>query len=606
MKENDVKQTKKKKKRSILWLLPILFAVILLTVAGILIYTLIPSKTRVTREAYFGVSENTTAVVYNQDILSNITPVSVDGHWYLSFSDLYYTFCRYFYYDGNYLLYTDPLQTFRAAPGENSYTGDDGRVYSLDYAPCMFKDGGMLISLEYTQLMNYTYFSEEEQNYLWIQDDFGTRNRAKVLKEEAVRTQGRIKAEIVCDMKEGDEVSVLSADAGWSFVQTDTGLTGYMRTNCLDTPQEKKTQTPDGRPLPVYANISMDEPVVMGWHYLWKQSGYNELSDILKKAKGMNVICPKWLTIKNNTGEIWNFCDKKYVDEAHKAGVQVWVMLDDVDTNDYDDSKTVKLDETVLFGTTGYRKNLISKAVSAVKEVGADGINLDVERVKSDDGPGFLQFIRELSAACRTEGLVLSVDNYSPMEHTRFYDRRQQGIIVDYVVVMAYDEHYAGDDDAGSTSSVGWVEQSTERTIEWNGVPQVPHEKVIVGLPLYTRLWCETKAVAGAEKAVDNSSGALDSKYPVYTLTSKGLNMEGQQAKIEEEDLKLTWLDKEKQYYTEYQEGDSWYRMWVEDTRSMACKLDKALSYKPGGIAFFSVGHEDKAIWSVVRSAISQ
>lgn len=126
-----------------------------------------------------------------------------------------------------------------------------------------------------------------------------------------------------------------------------------------------------------------------------------------------------------------NLGEKKYVTKAHKAGLQVWVMLDDIN---------ISTDGLQVFGTTSHRKTLITAVIDAVKELGADGINLDVETIKSDVGPSYIQFIRELSAACRKEKLVLSVDNYSPMPHTAFYDRTQQGQVVDYVVVMAYDE----------------------------------------------------------------------------------------------------------------------------------------------------------------------
>ena len=333
----------------------------------------------------------------------------------------------------------------------------------------------------------------------------------------------------------GDVVTVLEQGASWSQVQTQTGLIGYVQNKMLGEITEEAKAVPDGRPLPKYTNIAMDEMVVMGWHQVFSESGYSQLDDIISTAKGMNVICPTWFTIKDNDGNIQNLGEKKYVTKAHKAGLQVWVMLDDIN---------ISTDGLQVFGTTSHRKTLITAVIDAVKELGADGINLDVETIKSDVGPSYIQFIRELSAACRKEKLVLSVDNYSPMPHTAFYDRTQQGQVVDYVVVMAYDEHYVKGPEAGSTSSLAFVKQSAERTIA-----EVPKEKVIVGLPFYSRLWCETPADSESDKTdnsqvfVDNSDGTYDSKNNKYLLSSKGVSMEGENNIIREHDLSLTWLD---------------------------------------------------------------
>ena len=105
---------------------------------------------------------------------------------------------------------------------------------------------------------------------------------------------------------------------------------------------------------------------------------------------------------------------------------------------------------------------MIQQLIQSATTVGLDGINVDFETLSEDAGPHFLEFLRELSIECHKNNLVLSVDNYSPMPHTAFYDRTQQGQVVDYVVVMAYDEHYVKGPEAGSTSSLAFVKQTAE------------------------------------------------------------------------------------------------------------------------------------------------
>ena len=579
------KKKKKKGKAGFLFILLILLAVIC---AGV--YLLIPSKNRVSHNQYFGLEDdNQYGLIVNSEIvdITNGAPFEENGVWYLPFSTLYYEISDAFYYDGLALLYTDPLQTYSAAPGESFYTDSDGIKYTLTYQPCYFKDGSLCIALDYLKLMDYSYYTvDDTMKSIWVFNDWSEQSRASLLKDTKARTQAGIKNDIVASLATGDVVTVLEQGASWSQVQTQTGLIGYVQNKMLGEITEEVKAVPDGRPLPKYTNIAMDEMVVMGWHQVFSESGYSQLDDIISTAKGMNVICPTWFTIKDNDGNIQNLGEKKYVTKAHKAGLQVWVMLDDIN---------ISTDGLQVFGTTSHRKTLITAVIDAVKELGADGINLDV-------GPSYIQFIRELSAACRKEKLVLSVDNYSPMPHTAFYDRTQQGQVVDYVVVMAYDEHYVKGPEAGSTSSLAFVKQSAERTIA-----EVPKEKVIVGLPFYSRLWCETPADSESDKTdnsqvfVDNSDGTYDSKNNKYLLSSKGVSMEGENNIIREHDLSLTWLDDVGQFYTEYEENGSWYRLWVEDENSMDLKMQAACSYEPGGVAFFKLNMENKETWSIIR-----
>ena len=536
------KKKKKKGKAGFLFILLILLAVIC---AGV--YLLIPSKNRVSHNQYFGLEDdNQYGLIVNSEIvdITNGAPFEENGVWYLPFSTLYYEISDAFYYDGLALLYTDPLQTYSAAPGESFYTDSDGIKYTLTYQPCYFKDGSLCIALDYLKLMDYSYYTvDDTMKSIWVFNDWSEQPRASLLKDTKARTQAGIKNDIVASLATDDVVTVLEQGASWSRVQTQTGLVGYVQNKMLGEITEEAKAVPDGRPLPKYTNIAMDEMVVMGWHQVFSESGYSQLDDINISTDGLQV-----------------------------------------------------------FGTTSHRKTLITAVIDAVKELGADGINLDVETIKSDVGPSYIQFIRELSAACRKEKLVLSVDNYSPMPHTAFYDRTQQGQVVDYVVVMAYDEHYVKGPEAGSTSSLAFVKQSAERTIA-----EVPKEKVIVGLPFYSRLWCETPADSESDKTdnsqvfVDNSDGTYDSKNNKYLLSSKGVSMEGENNIIREHDLSLTWLDDVGQFYTEYEENGSWYRLWVEDENSMDLKMQAACSYEPGGVAFFKLNMENKETWSIIR-----
>ena len=579
------KKKKKKGKAGFLFILLILLAVIC---AGV--YLLIPSKNRVSHNQYFGLEDDSQyGLIVNSEIvdITNGAPFEENGVWYLPFSTLYYEISDAFYYDGLALLYTDPLQTYSATPGESFYTDSDGIKYTLTYQPCYFKDGSLCIALDYLKLMDYSYYTvDDTMKSIWVFNDWSEQPRASLLKDTKARTQAGIKNDIVASLATGDVVTVLEQGASWSQVQTQTGLIGYVQNKMLGEITEEAKAVPDGRPLPKYTNIAMDEMVVMGWHQVFSESGYSQLDDIISTAKGMNVICPTWFTIKDNDGNIQNLGEKKYVTKAHKAGLQVWVMLDDIN---------ISTDGLQVFGTTSHRKTLITAVIDAVKELGADGINLDVETIKSDVGPSYIQFIRELSAACRKEKLVLSVDNYSPMPHTAFYDRTQQGQVVDYVVVMAYDEHYNGSEE-GSVASIGFVEQGIKDTLE-----EVPAEQVILGVPFYTRVWELTPVAEGTDAEISEEDALRG-----YSISSEAVSMSEVDSRVAANGVNLEWLEDCGQYYAEYQYDGKTYKIWVEDQKSIGEKLNVMKENHLAGASFWKLGYEKNTIWDTIAEAMQQ
>ena len=204
---------------------------------------------------------------------------------------------------------------------------------------------------------------------------------------------------------------------------------------------------------------------------------------------------------------------------------------------------------------------------------GIDGINVDFEQLSMDCGEHFVEFIRELSAACRKNGKVLSVDNYVPRDFNDYYDRKEQGIVADYVIVMGYDEHYAGSKEAGSVASIDYVEDGIAQTVK-----EVPAEKVINAIPFYTRIW---------ETTGDGiSSQAVDMVTAEQFISNHGITAE--------------WDETTCQNYGEYTSGDSRYQVWLEDADSIKVKLNVMENYGIGGVAEWRLGFEKPEIWGVI------
>ena len=255
------------------------------------------------------------------------------------------------------------------------------------------------------------------------------------------------------------------------------------------------------------------------------------------------------------------------MEKAHSLGMQVWAVLDNF-------NRGSNVQSEILFASTEARKKLIADLISEVQRYGIDGINLDIEGIKPEAGPHYVQFIRELSVDCRKQGIVLSVDTYVPSAYTAFYNRAEQGRVADYVIIMGYDEHYAGGE-AGSVASLGYERKGIEDTLE-----AVPAEKVISAIPFYTRIW----------KTADDGS-----------VTSDAMGIAQAKKWVEENQVELYWQEELGQYYGEIRKDGQDYAVWMEEERSIGLKMDLIRDNGLAGVACWKLGFEPATLWDVVK-----
>lgn len=208
--------------------------------------------------------------------------------------------------------------------------------------------------------------------------------------------------------------------------------------------------------------------------------------------------------------------------------------------------------------------------------MGIDGINIDFEQVPESAGNDYVQFLRELSISCRKNQIVLSVDNYVPTGYTAHYDRKEQGTVVDYVVIMGYDEHYAGSAEAGSVASIGYVQQGIENTVS-----AVPQEKVINAVPFYTRLW----------------------KWG-ESLTSEALSMSAAANYRHNMAWQLRGMKRPVRIYATFEADGVTYQIWLENAKSLEAKLRVMSAYQLGGIAEWKLGLETPDVWTLIENYV--
>jgi spore germination protein YaaH len=559
--------------------IPVLIAIVLIIVvaaAGFgsrLLDKYSYSKERADLTEYFGVTGDDDVPIILQDEQIEEHARLWDGECYFDLDTVHKYFNDRFYHDTKegLLLYTLPDRIVKTEIGSSEVTSGD-ETTTRDYMITRYDGETLYIAADFVkEYANFSYELFAEPNHMQVYTEWDERQTAEILKDTQVRYQGGIKSDILTDVSKGDTVVILEEMENWTKVKTKDAFIGYVENKKLG---EQTAETPE--PVtdyeePVYQSNTRDYKINLAWHAVAGTAGNDTLTTVMQNTKSINVISPTWFALSDNEGNFTSFATKDYVTQAHDMGLEVWALIDNFTNADVDTYE-------VLAGT-GNRTKLIEGLIDTALEYDLDGINIDFENISLDAGEPFIEFIRELSIPCRENGIVLSVDNYVPMGYTDHYDREEQGIVADYVIIMGYDEHYKGSTEAGSVASIDFVERGIADT-----VAQVPAEKVINAIPFYTRIW-ETTGT---------------------TLDSQAVGMELAQQYIEDHAITTRWDEETCQNYGEYQSGDTYCQVWLEDAESIQVKLNIMENYGIAGVAEWKLGFETSDVWDVIEAYVNR
>ena len=521
-----------------------------------------PSDELSDKAKVFGIKGSQVALLLDNE-LQEEKGIYEDGQVYLPVGWVNEYLNQRFYWDEGekLLVYALPESIVYA---DEDAQGEKGPLFKVT-------DDGMYLSLGL--VVNYTdirtrSFATSQIKRVFIDTLWEPYDTAEVKKAGHVREKGGVKSPILTELEQGELVDVLETMEKWSRVRTEDGYIGYIENRRLDG---REQVTPESSfEAPVYTSITMDEKVRLGFHQVTRQEANNTLESYVSVTKDMNVIVPTWFNVISDDGTYNSLASKEYVDKAHEMGLQVWAMVENVSTQE----SVKNLNTKTLMSSTSTRRKLIENLMKEADTYGFDGFNLDFESLKAEAGPHYVQFIRELSVSCRQKGLVLSVDNYVPSPYSAFYNRREQGIVADYVIVMGYDEHYAGGD-AGSVASISYVKDGIENTLK-----EVPKEKVINAVPFYTRVWTVNEG-----KTTSKAYGIADARQWVA-----------------DNHVDLTWDQELGQFYGSTVNGNGEQYIWMEDEKSMALKIGLVKDFDLAGVACWKLGFESFDIWDIVST----
>lgn len=562
-----MKEQQKKKAAPVLVVLILIVIVGAAGVVSFLINRYKPGTEYMAGNEYFNLTdENSVALIQNGELLEE-QAVLIGGEPYAAYTYVESQLNSCFYWDeetkGILLTTSGGVQTL--LPGDAAVAKTPGGQPAVQQE----SDGKVYISLdvvkEYTDL-DYAYYSDP--NRVVIRNEWDGVEQATVQSDTAqVRQKGGIKSLILADVQKGDTLLYLENLDNWCKVMTADGYTGYIQTEDISEPEdiEARTAKKDS-----YERITRDHKINLVWHQSTSTESNDAMAEMTAEMTGVNVISPTWFSVTDETGTISSLASADYVKLAHEAGREVWGLIDNFNE---------AFDETTDLAYASVRSRIIEQLLAEAASCGMDGINVDFENLKEAGIPHYLQFLRELTSAAHAQNLVVSVDTPVPQAYTMYYQRGEQARFVDYMIVMAYDEHFAGSEEAGSVSSLPFVQQAVEEMTR-----VMPADQVICGIPFYTRVWTE--------------------KFGQRAITSEVLGMDGAKNYAKENQMTETWDASLGQNVATVETSDARYTIWMEDEQSMEEKLKVIQSADLAGVAEWKLGFECADVWSLISEYI--
>lgn len=508
----------------------------------------------------------------------------IDGETYLSFSFLKENIDNYITYDEktSSVIVTSSQEVYQMPTDHLNYYLNN-EEFQLSFPAIKQTNGDLFVSTSWlTDIYPIEFEVASQTNATFIYQNNQSYQTGVVIVENdnvdqlRMRTKPTLTAPYVKELTLGEQVTIEEDNATWYKIRATNGISGYIENDAIKLSGINTVTTKTKPNDDDFHPSNLTWPIHATWDAIYQAEATPKT---VPELKGVQVLSPTWFHLNEENGELRNYGSKEYVKDAHEKGYVVWGLF----SNDFDKDLTKE-----ALSTYEKRQTMIRQLLYYSEIYNLDGINLDFENVYEEDGVLLTQFVRELTPLAHEAGLVISLDTTfisSSPTWSKFYDRKALAETVDYMMVMAYDEHWASSPVAGSVASLPWVEKNLQRYLE-----EVPHDKVLLGVPFYTRLWKEVQLEDGSTE-----------------VSSKSLSMDEAKTWINDNGLEPQLDPETKQYYVEYNnpEESVVYKMWLENEHSLKQRAELVHKYKLAGIASWSKYFADESAWVTLHDELN-
>ncbi|MBP3886726.1 MAG: SH3 domain-containing protein [Cellulosilyticum sp.] len=457
--------------------------------------------------------------------------------------------------------FTNTKEVVRLHEGENtiSFSGIEGTYSVKKLGDYLYIEEDLIKDLFGTEIK----LGEDER--LFVATNTGVnQNVAKVKKKTYLRTHPQKKSTVIEVISGGEQVNIYEEEGEYVRVRSENGIIGYLPSADL-----KNYEVVEAADLPQVENWAVNplgETVKLMWDDMTTRSEKDFNTNKYARMQNVNVLAPAWFEFASEDGTLSDIATTSYVQQAHNRGMQVWAIL----RHNFSEPQ---LTEEILSSTTK-RQYVIDQLIGYAKQYGFDGVNVDIENIQNETSDVWVEFMRELYPQLKAEGLIVSVDVYTPSSWSDHYEREKVGESSDYFIVMAYDQHWSGSENAGSVADITWTEEGIVATLE-----EVPSEKLVLGIPFYTRRW----------------------KEDAQGLSSKSYSMSSMKELIDSLNVVPIYDETSGQNYVEYIKEGATYKVWLEDALSVQKRIDLMEKYNLAGYGAWRLGYETSDIWDILN-----
>ena len=559
----DKKIKKNKKVLKNKKMIKIIFAIIVLIFVGIMANNYI----------IFDKNKSINLIINNNNVTSQLKNEVIieEDNIYISEADIKNFFDKYITEEGDKIITTYEKKIAEVSTTENiiNINGADKKTETK-----AIKKGEIMylpIS-EMTEVYNIEIGNKSKTKVVTLDSLDKEQEKAIIKSGTSVKSSTNFIAKTIDSIKKGESVVIISSDKKYSKIRTENGKIGYIKTKKLTNEYKVRENMEEEKQINGKVNITFD-------YYSEVTSAPNRDGT---KIEGVNVVSPSFFYIDKNATFKENIGDegKAYIDWAHNNGYKVWAMVSNAPAAKEDLEITSR-----IMNSYEKRKKLIGILVNRCVQYGLDGINIDFENMKAEDKDVYSRFIIELEPRLKEIGVVLSVDVTAPdggETWSMCFDRNVIGNVADYIVFMAYDEYGTSSTKSGTTAGYDWVKLNLTKFLQ---TEEIKPDKIVLGIPLYTRIWTE------------NKDGTL--------VKSSTVNMKDVDSVLPS-DVEKKWDDQLKQYYVEFEKDSTIKKMWIEDIKSLKEKVSLITDNKLGGVASWQKGMESDEVWSMLNEELSK
>jgi spore germination protein YaaH len=524
------------------------------------------------REDYDG---KTKVLINNNNVtlkMKNDVYIDENNNVFLSLADVRNYFDKYIEYDkeNGSIVTTSEINIAKMSTKDNKIT-INGQEEELNSSAI---EKNETIYLPFSEISEKVYDVDleyiKDTNTIIIDSLDRKQEVANTTKETKLKYKPQTLSGTLEKLDANEQVVYIEETNNWAEVRSKDGTIGYIKKEDLGNVEV-------AREAKEYID-KVKGKVNLVWDYY---SEYAKAPDRTGETMdGVNVVSPSFFSLeRGSNGEIYdNTKDDgaEYIEWAHNNNYQVWAMFS---------NNSLKDTTSQILNDYEKRETMIENLMDLVEEYNLDGVNVDFENMNESDKDVYSRFLIELAPRLKKIGKTLSVDVTAPDGSETWslcFDRNTIANVADYIVFMAYDQYGTNSNKAGTTAGYNWVEANVKKFL---GQEDVDPEKIILGIPLYMRLW-EEEEDGTAKPEVVNMKDMFD---------------------VLPENQVATWDEELKQYYVEYEEDGKTYKMWVENEKSVGEKINLANQYNLAGIAFWEKDREtNDEFWTFVKEQLNK